>query len=376
MVSAGDQVIAVTTTGPPPARPALRLSLKKKVLFALVTVLGMPLALIVAAEAGARVYVHFRYGQPGKSYGIYMADDELGATQRPNSYNSNSVINNWGLRDTQDVSPDKPADSMRVYCSGGSTTYCYNLNTEDAWPSVLERKLRQVPGHEHDQVLNAGQICFSLAHEFALAKRLIPRLKPDVVVLFTGFNELMAAQIIEGQDGGNLDQLLAEGRFGVCARHLDQARFLKRNSVLVRLWDYKAKKLFEGQATAAYREAAAAPMPLHPWVVANFDHTLREYLAFLKAHHCRVVVLRYGDNGKENWHLVHCIRMLRDRAVAIGREQGAEVCDIVPLVDRNPHRQDLFIASGVHVTSAGAELVAEELKKTLVGKTRQVVDGR
>jgi hypothetical protein len=122
-----------------------------------------------------------------------------------------------------------------------------------------------VPGHEHDEVLNAGQICFSIAHEYALAKRLIPQLKPDVVILFTGFNELLAAQVIENQDHGNLDQLLAEQRWGVCAQHLDQARFWKRNSVLVRLWDYKVKKLFEkpcDRCLPRRRRSADAASPL------------------------------------------------------------------------------------------------------------------
>jgi hypothetical protein len=107
-------------------------------------------------------------------------------------------------------------------------------------------------------------------------------------------------------------------------------------------------------------------MPLHPWVVSNFEHTLRDYLAFLREQHCKVIILRYGDNGAENWHLVNCIRMFRDQTVAIGREEGATVCDIVPLVEQHPRRRDLFIASGIHVTKEGAELVAEELRKTLL----------
>jgi lysophospholipase L1-like esterase len=348
---------------PPPRR---RLSPGKKIVFSLAVLVGLPACLLAAGEAGLRVYIHFRYGHPGKSYGIYMADPELGATHRPNSYNTNSVLNNWGFRNTEDVAETKPAGALRVYCSGGSTTYCYNLDNESAWPSVLQRKLRGLPGHERDEVLNAGQICFSLAHEYALARRLVPRLRPDVVILFTGLNELIAAQIIEGQDGLNLDELLAARHFGVCARHLDQARYWKQNSALVRLFDYQIKKWFERKMTAAYREEEApAQKPPHPWVAENFERTLRDYLHFLRDEHCKVIVLRYGDNGQENWHLVNFIRKYRDRAVEIGREEGAVVCDLVPLIDAHPRRQELFIASGIHVTEPGAELVAEGLRKVL-----------
>jgi hypothetical protein len=346
-----------------------QLSVRKKLLFALAVVVGLPVFLLGLGELAARAYVYLRYGKPDHSYGIYMADDELGATHRPHSYNSNSVINNWGLRNTEDITEKKPAGALRVYCSGGSTTFCYNLDTDDSWPSLLQRDLRRLPGHERDEVLNAGQICFSVAQEYCLARRLIPRLKPDVVIVFSGINELLAAQIIAYQDGLDLDRLLGEERWGVCAKHLDQARFWKRNSVLMRLWDYRVKKLFEKQATASFEEATAPAEIIHPWVVANFEHTLHDYLAFLQDQGCKVVVLRYGDNGKDSWHLKSCIRVLRDRAVEIGREEGVTICDLVPRVDSHPRRRDLYTHTGIHVSREGAELYAAELCKVLTGTT-------
>jgi len=371
-MAAGSQHIGETQVQAPEpnrlgkTRTARSLPLRKKLLFALITVL-VPLVLVIAVgEIGGRIYVHFKYGVPGKSYGIYMADDELGATHRPNSYNTNSVINNFGFRDSEDITEAKPPGTTRIYCSGGSTTYCYNLDTAESWPSLLQRKLRQVKGHERDEVLNAGQITFGISQEFALAKRMIPRLKPDIVITFTGINELLAANIITYEDGKNLDELLAEQRWGVCPQHPDQARFLKRHSVLVRLIDYKIKKFFESRATAAYRDSEAPPMPMHPWVTANFEHTLRDYLRFLREQGCKVIILRYGDNGKEDWYLQKCIHQLRDRAVDIGKEEGAAICDLVPIVDNNPRRRNLFIQTGVHVTKEGAELYADPISKEVL----------
>jgi lysophospholipase L1-like esterase len=349
-----------------------RLSLKKKLWFAGITLVGLPILVLGLGEFAGRIYVYARYGQPGKSYGIYMADDELGATHRPNSYNSNSVINNWGLRNVEDTPEQKPAGALRVYCSGGSTTFCYNLETADSWPSALQRELRRRPGHERDDVLNAGQICFSLAHEYCLAKRLIPRLRPDAVIIYTGINELPAALTIRHDDGQSLDELLSQQRWGVCAHHLDQAAFWKRNSVLVRFWDYRIKRLVEDSVTARFDKTGAPPGGVHPWVYANFEHTLRDYLAFLNEHGCRVIVLRYGDNGDRAWHLRECIRVLRDRAVAVGKEAGATVCDVVARVEQHPRRQELFTKTGVHVTKEGADLFAEELCQTLLGEGGRV----
>jgi lysophospholipase L1-like esterase len=374
-MAAGSQHIGETQLqGPEPnrwaglgeARTARSLPLRKKLLFALITVL-VPLVLVIAVgEIGGRIYVHFKYGVPGKSYGIYMADEELGATHRPNSYNTNSVINNFGFRDSEDITEEKPPGVTRVYCSGGSTTFCYNLDTPDSWPSLLQEKLRQAKGHERDEVLNAGQITFAVSQEFVLAKRMIPRLRPDIVIIFTGINELLAANIISYEDGKDLDQLLAEQRFGVCPQHPDQARFLKRHSVLVRLIDYKVKKFFESHATAAYRNSEAPPILMHPWVNANYEHTLRDYLRFLREQGCKVIVLRYGDNGREDWYLQKCIHQLRDRAVDIGREEGAAICDLVPMVDSDPRRKSLFIQTGVHVTKEGAELYADHISKEVL----------
>jgi hypothetical protein len=351
---------------PPPNTATL--SWRKKLLFAAFTVL-VPLVLVVAVgEIGGRIYIHFRYGVPGKSYGIYMADDELGATHRPNSYNTNSVINNFGLRSSEDIAEQKPDGVKRIYCSGGSTTFCYNLNTDQSWPSLLQQKLRGVKGHERDEVLNAGQITFSVAQEFVLAKRLIPRLKPDIVIIFTGINELLAANIIAYQDGKNLDELLAQERWGVCPNNPDQARFLKRESVLVRLLDYKVKKWFESRATSSYRTTEMPEKAVHPWVNANFEHTLRDYLRYLHEQGCKTIVFRFGDNGKEDWYLRQCIRVLRDRAVDIGREERAVVSDIVPIVDSHPRRHDLFLNTGVHVTREGAELYADFLLKEVLAQ--------
>jgi hypothetical protein len=64
---------------------------------------SLPIAFVAAAELGGRVLFHFKYGKPGKTYGIYMADPDLGATHRPSSYNMNSVINNLGFRNVEDI---------------------------------------------------------------------------------------------------------------------------------------------------------------------------------------------------------------------------------------------------------------------------------
>ena len=344
-----------TSQNPPP------LSRGKQLLFVLTVVVGLPVALLASIELGGRVYFHFKYGLPGKSYGIYMSDPELGATQRPSSYNKNSSINNWGFRNVDDISAGKPAGSTRVYCSGGSTTFCYNLPTEQAWPTRLQDTLRGRPGHDKDEVINAGQICFPVASELTLARRMIPQLKPDVVVIFTAVNEQLGAGVISGADGKNFDELLRAQQWGVVPQHLDQARFLKRESLFVRWLDLKFKERYEARLTQDFRAEDAKPKPAHPWVLANFEHTLRDYIDFLRKNGVsRVIVVRWGDNGTNSWFMQES-RGIRDRGVQIAREMGAEVFDFSVVAEAHPRRKELFIESGIHLTREGADLFAEKL---------------
>jgi len=327
--------------------------------------------LLISAELILRIYVHLRFGVPGKTYGIYMPDKELGAVHRPNSYNTNSVINNWGMRSLYDIPKEKPKDvHLRIYCSGGSTTFCYNLKTEEAWPSLLQDDLRKLPGHGKDEVLNAGEICFTVSHEYALAKRLIPQLKPDIVILYgTGINEVLAYQVMARKKEFDFDRLLAQSRWGLFPHDLDQTGFLKRNSTLAKFCDYSIKQNLEllHKHLFAKKEYVYKASDIHPWVVYNFEETLRHYIRFLKDSGCRVIFVNYSDNGTtDNSYVTVFVRFFRQRGLSIAKEEKAPICDFAEIVENNPRRKDLYIASGVHLTREGSQLLASTLTDTIL----------
>jgi lysophospholipase L1-like esterase len=329
--------------------------------------LSLVLVLLVLGEIAGRLVMWARHGVPGKSYGIYQPDPELGATHRPNSYNSNSSINNWGLRNLDDFSENKPPGSTRIYCSGGSTTFCYNLTTAEAWPLVLQTKLRQMPGHERDEVLNAGQICFSIADELALARRLLPKLRPDVVVIYSGINEGMAATSMDLAEPGVLDRLLREQRWAVPTRNLAQTSFWMQNSVLRRFLEYRVNRWLAQQFPARPRPPTKPRSEkgpdTHPYVRENFGQTLRLYLAFIRAQGAVPVVVAHGDNGSRPRDKPHD---LRNFAVEIAQAEGVIVCDFEPVFVQHPRRRECFIDSGVHVTREGADAVAQELQRVIL----------
>lgn len=351
-----------TVTNAPQAKPVSSarrpLSVRKKLMYCAIVLLGLPLLLVAVLEVGGHLYIHWRYGVPGKSYGIYQYDAELGATHRPNSYNTNAQLNDWGFRNTENVFEPKPMPSWRIYCSGGSTTFCYNLADEETWPAQLQGLLRQRPGHQRDQVLNGGQIAQALSHEFILAKRFVPKLRPDVVLIHTGINEHINGALLR-ESGESLEELQEQQRFGVAARNLGQAGFLMRNSVLVRLAQYKMRGWFGA-------EPPAEVGPPHPYLVENFQVVLGRYLDFLAAQGSRPIILRFGDSGDPANPMLEVHRIFRELAVKIARDRKVEVCDLAARFDNHPRRRELFIASGVHVTAEGAGLMAKEILATLL----------
>ncbi len=348
--------------------------MRNKFISNVLTIIGLLILLIVFIEVGLRVVVHFRYGKPGKTYGIYMADKEFGAVHRPHSYNNNSVINNWGFRNTEDIDIRKPAGAIRIYCSGGSTTFCYNLPTEKAWPSILQQKLRILPGHERDEVLNAAEITIAVANEFALARRFIPRLKPDIVILYgTGINEQECARNLQYADKADLDKLLAEKRWGVFSRKLDQVRFLKRNSVTVKAFEYYILTRFKymiSQILKAKQVSTQRGYP-HPWTVENFRQTLSAYIDFLRSNGCKVIIVLHGDNGDDSApYLKDYILSFRDIALEVGREKQVTIFDFSSTIESLPNRRGLFY-SWVHLNKEGAELLASELVPVVLSVSKE-----
>ena len=169
--------------------------------------LALPIALLLSLEVALRVALHMKHSVPGKSYGTYVYDKDVGARLKPNGYNSGTSYNNLGFRNLHDIHPGKLLKGKRIYCTGGSTTYCQNLDTPQTWPHLLQERLRTHPGHPHDEVINSGIMSVPLSYEFKLAQKWIPILKPDYVIFYgTGFNEDRAEIELE-RAGYNLDEM-------------------------------------------------------------------------------------------------------------------------------------------------------------------------
>lgn len=341
----------------------VKISFRKTVLFLVIISLGIPALLVMSLELVGRAYIHFQYGIPGKSYGLWRYDPELGAIHNENAYNTNSETNDYGFRNKENVFEPKPKDPYRVITYGGSTTYSYNLSNDEAWPIQLQKLLRR-QHNSRDQVLNGGAILWSLGHAFARARGELPLLRPDYVILYSGINEETNANALRRQ-GKELQSVLDQGAFGTFATNLDQNRWLKRNSVVVRFFDYRLRPIFGRWSVENGKnggKAVSVSEEVDQVVLENYLLTLRAFLDLIEQVGARpvFVIQAHGYNNARNKRLTQYSRL----AAPVARDAGAIAIDAQEVVDSysgNP--MDLFYSTGVHWSSVGAIRLAKFIQE-------------
>lgn len=102
-------------------------------------------------------------------------------------------VNSLGFRGEEIAAP-KPAGGLRVWCLGGSTTFdIFSRDDASAWPARVERLLSAAaPGRAID-VVNAGVPGMVLASSRVDLLAHDHTLRPDIVVVHHGPNDLRAA---------------------------------------------------------------------------------------------------------------------------------------------------------------------------------------
>jgi len=121
---------------------------------------------------------------PGQTWTSEPGDGEL-----PGVYgNAWLRFNADGLR----AEPADEADGYRILCIGGSTTECLVLDDSEAWPRLVQDRLRAAAPDRHAWVGGAGMPGGSARHHSLVMNYVLPRLPHiDTVVHLIGFNDAM-----------------------------------------------------------------------------------------------------------------------------------------------------------------------------------------
>lgn len=102
------------------------------------------------------------------------------------------TTNNVGLRGDSLPMP-KPADELRVFVVGGSSTETLYLDDRQAMTRILEDRLDTIVSGKRVKVYGAGKSgAKSYDHIEMIAHRLV-HLDPDALIVFAGINDLRAA---------------------------------------------------------------------------------------------------------------------------------------------------------------------------------------
>ena len=179
---------------------------------------GIPELITRLADPPLEQFQGIHFGGDRSSPLLFMKDPLLHWRLRPGA-----DVEFLGVRVETDSHGFRGAGKLRedrrtVLCLGDSTPFGWELAGEDAFPSQLEAILNREAGQPGSwQVINAGVPGYSSFQVKQLALQLIPKWKPEYVVLLIGNNDAWPAERSDRErDPGPakpLRSLLSHSRF-------------------------------------------------------------------------------------------------------------------------------------------------------------------
>jgi lysophospholipase L1-like esterase len=101
-------------------------------------------------------------------------------------------VNSLGFRGPEIKGKD--ANTKRVVCIGGSTTFGLGLYYEDTYPKLLENRLNELYRDLNFEVINAAMPAMVLQQITELTKHEMQYLQPDIIVLMSIINNLQTPE--------------------------------------------------------------------------------------------------------------------------------------------------------------------------------------
>ncbi|OGC78645.1 MAG: hypothetical protein A2Z27_00070 [candidate division Zixibacteria bacterium RBG_16_50_21] len=102
-------------------------------------------------------------------------------------------ISSFGLRN-QEFSREKPDGMFRIICLGNSNTFGWKQAEKNAYPQQLQELFGPNPSGLKIEVINAGITGYSSYQGKLFLKNYILKLKPDLVLVNYGWNDLLPAK--------------------------------------------------------------------------------------------------------------------------------------------------------------------------------------
>jgi lysophospholipase L1-like esterase len=296
----------------------------------------------------------------------YLSYALMPGLQRPGLHH-----NTLGYRG-REVSRDKPPDVIRILCLGGSSTYGVTASSDTTtWPARLQRYLGEALSSRSFEVVNGGVPGYtSFESMIDLAIRGV-ELRPDIVIIYHGFNDLRAATWPDVQP----DNTHFRKAWDLNKSSLVSALELSQTFLLARWYatDYRNTEVALSRYVVVpengddFLGSVRRPSPA---ALASFRRNMHSMIVLARAHGIRVLaaVEAYGeatiapqladlvDEGMS--HLADELGELISQVASDPDVQLFEARRILPLASG-------VFADGVHMTDAGSDRLARLMKNRL-----------
>jgi hypothetical protein len=341
------------------------------------------LALILAAEVAVlEAGLRWHGGSEGSPafQALFMTDAAVGYRLTPNArtryttaeFSTDLAINPQGVRDDAPIGP-KAAGERRVLILGDSLVLAVQVPLADTFGKRLEARLNAQPGAPvRWRVINGGVQGYSPVHEWLFFDRVAAAFEPDVVlqVVFVG-NDAVEANAFESW-------LIAGRPVGTSAPALSAARRFLRSSLVWQMarvrWDQLRSRFTTATPEpplATYLETPPPHVEHGLGVTRQAVQRIADRAAGLGARSALVLMparfqVEDGDYGR-------LAAFVRQAGATLVRQAGTErfartlaplglpTLDLLPVLEREPNRIDLFFQRNVHLTPRGHDVVAGAL---------------
>jgi lysophospholipase L1-like esterase len=294
--------------------------------------------------------------------GLYYSHPYVSYDMRPGYQNDRVKINASGFRGDPLEIP-KPADGVRIFALGESTTYGIFNAQDETWPHHLQKHLRSKYPGSNLEVVNAGLVSATTADNLArLLLRVIP-LGPDILIIYHGYNDL-APRMFNGFDS----DYYHFRRTPVTERHILSSFYVVRvltnailsdevslmnTNLLEHTWRMENLPALDGDKIYNFQRSNNS----------TFERNLDYMISAVIGRGVQVVLATFGfDGSKKNWN-----PLMPDQLWGAGIEQNNRAVRTlaakhgVPLclfAERAASDHSMFDDS-IHLTSHGNAVLAE-----------------
>lgn len=344
-------------------------------------------------EFGIRFYIKLENSKntgmslKGKTYGIMRLDNELGFTHTANGYNMSRTTNNLGFLNINDVvlPEERNAEDVVFIAYGGSTTFCYNLHQNQAWPYLFQEEMCGTKKNSNKNckfsVFNGGHVMYSIGHAYKRAERDLPIVKPNYLIIYSGINEYANYSFLKNNKDIDIDKLIENEEYGLITKY--NYWYLKHNLVLKKLIHFKLltplkkKTLFrkstDTDSKNTYNKTDNNDNLIKQsdnlddsflFVYDNYIGVLKKFVNLAKKYDAKIIFLVQSQATDTRNNIL--FTSISQKAKKKASELGAIVIDTREIIKKyKGDKKDLFHDTGVHYTAKGSNLVAKLLLEKL-----------